>query len=71
MSLQIAQVVHWAEEPERKRMVLGLCGNCGRTSKEYELLSPAGTAHVQREYPDETYTLCGLDATGENWWWPE
>lgn len=73
MSLQVAQVVYWADEPERKRMVLGLCGSCARSrdfdASDYELLSPAGTAHVQAWDSDKT--LCGRDATGEQWWWPE
>jgi hypothetical protein len=48
------------------------CYRCKVTPEEvasgYVLVSPTGKAHHSREYYGETE--CGIDATGENWWWP-
>lgn len=33
----------------------------------YVIVSPSGTAHYGLDSGD---TLCGIDATGEHWWWP-
>lgn len=33
----------------------------------FVVVSPGGTAHMEGIEGD---TRCGIDATGDNWWWP-
>jgi hypothetical protein len=66
--------VFWEDDPEKKRAVLGLCQRCKATREvqwnggDFHIVSPMGTAHWGAEH-NEGYTACGIDATGENWWW--
>jgi hypothetical protein len=47
------------------------CKVCLRGQEVYGdgVLSPSGIAHIVASYGDTT--LCGKNATGESWWWPE
>lgn len=62
--------VHWAEEPERQRVVVGVCEVCDRIEPIDEVLlqlvSPSGLLH----HAKSERTSCGKDATGPEWWWP-
>ena len=50
--------------------VAGNCQRCGVSDADVEqnrvVVSPAGWAH----FGDGGDTSCGVDATGDNWWWP-
>lgn len=65
---------HWDEEPSRYRIVLGRCKRCEATMAErgthdpFLVISPKGKAHIGDDYG---MTACGLDATGDEWWWPQ
>ena len=56
-------------------MILGFCKRCERNWESrsdvnhsaFTVISPRGTAHTGTEYGQ---TGCGLDATGDKWWWP-
>lgn len=47
------------------------CFRCGVTNASIDnnrvVVSPTGKAHYGRDYGD---TECGIDATGDGWWWP-
>lgn len=64
--------VYWEEEPERERVVLRGCPVCGRREhpindlSDVMIVSPRGVAHHSDGWG---VTICGRDATGENWWW--
>lgn len=54
--------------------ITGRCGRCERTDTfifspgwRSFVLSPQGVMHVGM---DGGKTACGLDATGDRWWWP-
>lgn len=50
----------------------GVCIPYGRRrgwSDLFLLVSPSRTAHYQKVDGTEA-TICGLDATGDKWWWP-
>ena len=70
---ELGAFVYWAEDPDRKRAITGHCGNCERTHVYIfdpkhmgTVVSPAGVLHVGAEYG---LTACGVDATGDEWWW--
>jgi hypothetical protein len=70
-TVTVGQTVYWEEDPSRKRRVKSGCRNCLRSwlGDEFSLVSPTGVAHSQHfDYHEKT--ACGLDATGEDWWWP-
>lgn len=51
--------------------VKGYCKRCrrdpyGRHDEAFAVVSPTGITHIGEEYGE---TACGIDATGENWWW--
>jgi hypothetical protein len=55
------------------RVLTGLCLRCGVQQRDCDhftgcTVSPAGVIHFEALDGD---TLCGHDATGERWWWPE
>lgn len=54
-----------------EREVKGGCFRCGVTPEDVRdlavVVSPRGIAHFGMDGGD---TKCGIDATGENWWWP-
>lgn len=47
------------------------CKRCGVTDRHIEngvfIVSPTGIAHFGEDDGD---TSCGIDATGNGWWWP-
>lgn len=51
--------------------ILKLCKRCGVTSADVGavavVVSPRRTAHLG-SYDGQTD--CGIDATGDKWWWP-
>jgi len=58
------------EETGEERAVVRYCKRCGRcwayeNVDSWEIVSPAGTAHVGADYGE---TLCGIDATRAGWW---
>ena len=60
------------EETIPKPVVVSYCKIClgPRNLKPLsgqEVVSPSGVAHYGM---DGGNTLCGHDATGDNWWWP-
>lgn len=59
------------EETGEKRKVVGGCLRCGVTPADIEavsvVVSPTGKAHYGGHYG---ITTCGIDATGDGWWWP-
>lgn len=73
--MKVAQVVTFTETGVT-RIVLDFCRNCertweGRDDDEHEsfaVVSPLGVAHIGADYGE---TACGIDATGEDWWWQE
>lgn len=56
------------DETGAERTVVRDCKVCLRAHEVYGqgVVSPTGIAHIT-EYED---TLCGHNATGEDWWWP-
>ena len=61
--------VHWEEEPTKTREVKHYCLRCqAEADADFSIVSPRGTAHYEAEY-NEGRTRCGIDATGEDWWW--
>lgn len=63
--------VHWDEDYDRTMVVTGLCRRCEKAAFPWQLetqgvISPNGLEH----HTDHDSTLCGMDATGEHWWWP-
>jgi hypothetical protein len=67
-------VVWWEDDPSKTRDVLTFCRRCARTwtvfehGGEVQIVSPGGTGHSGAEH-NEGYTACGIDATGDEWWW--
>ena len=57
------------EETGEKRYVFSYCKRCAQGfegGEEVEIVSPSGVAHCEGR---EGRTKCGIDATGEDWWW--
>lgn len=62
------------EETGEERAILGFCKRCERTwegksdpdHEFFTVVSQMGTAHTGIDYG---MTGCGVDATGERWWW--
>lgn len=59
------------EETGEQREVVGFCKRCARTylylrEDQWGIVSPSGVAHIGEDYG---MTACGIDATGERWWW--
>lgn len=61
------------EDTGVERNIVGRCGNCERThfyvfdpKHMGTVVSPAGVMHVGAECG---MTACGVDATGDEWWW--
>lgn len=61
-----AKVVHWEDDPSKTRLVTGYCQRCDTAGDDFEIVAPTGTAHHSG---DEGKTRCGIDATGNDWWW--
>ena len=69
-----------AEVGLHELMLTAVCGNCfcrrpkptvdEATWSGHVLVAPSGCLHRQSYKDDCTDTCCGLDATGQNWWWP-
>lgn len=66
--------VYWEDDPTRERNIVGRCGRCERTlififDPKWHgwILSPKGVMHIG---VDGGKTACGIDATGDEWWWP-
>lgn len=57
------------EETGEERTVVRDCVVCLSAAESYGcgIVSPSGLAHIG---VDGGYTLCGKDATGDDWWWP-
>lgn len=59
--------VHFAETGEELEVV-SYCRRCYQTEPveiEVVIVSRDGIAHAGSDYG---HTLCGIDATGKNWW---
>ena len=67
--MKVVQHAPLYEEKPRPPIRRG-CLVCNVNDKHIEqnlvIVSPAGIAHFG-SYGD---TVCGKDATGDNWWWP-
>lgn len=55
-----------------KPEVKELCKRCekiwpAKDPARLEVVSPTGVAHHGAPYGE---TACGMDATGDDWWWP-
>lgn len=61
-------IVHWEDDPTKTRLILGYCKPCKATEEDFDIVSPAGTAHRASEW-NEDHTQCSRDATGLDWWW--
>lgn len=52
-------------------VVQRLCERCYTREATWlrseQIVSPQGVAHIGQ---DGGTTACGIDATGDNWWWP-
>ena len=58
--------VYWEDESRPPRAVIGYCSACKTKPGELvQLVSPRGFAH----HADGDTTLCGRNATGDDWWW--
>ena len=66
------RVVHF-EETGEQREVQRPCKRCSTTEADvlsgYIIVSPTGVAH-HSHFDKSGTTECGLDATGDEWWWP-
>jgi hypothetical protein len=68
------------EETGAEREVRGFCERCQASVsqgnhtrrmsgwRDVQIVSPSGLAHAGHETHPER-TACGLDATGQAWWW--
>lgn len=63
----VLTTVWWEEDERKKRDVLRYCLRCGADAR-FDIVSPQGTGHRASEF-DEGATVCGIDATGREWWW--
>lgn len=80
--MDVANVtVYWIDDGgstrgERERLVRRACSRCwergstpaGVLGEDGLVVSPNGVAHQAGELGD---TACGVDATGDDWWWRE
>jgi hypothetical protein len=62
-------VTHYVEVPQPP--ITGYCKRCARcwvyeSTEDYAVVSPSGVTHIGADYG---ITACGIDATGERWWW--
>lgn len=69
MSESEKSVVQWALP---KPIVKSYCRRCARAwvyerEDQFDVVSSSGVAHIGAQYGD---TACGIDATGDRWWWP-
>lgn len=59
------------DETGEEREIVAECDRCGCERYEHRMgmivVSPKGRAHYGGEYGN---TRCGIDATGDKWWWP-
>lgn len=64
----VLETVHWEDEPERTRNVVGYCKRCYPDGPEPPamLVSPSGIAHYVSDWG---VTDCGKAATLPDWWW--
>lgn len=51
--------------------IVRYCHNCARTyvynsPDDWQVVSPKGVGHIGQDYG---VTACGVDATGDRWWW--
>lgn len=59
------------EETGEERRIDGFCKRCQASDErimddDFGVVSPRGMAHVGVDYG---MTLCGIDSTGDKWWW--
>lgn len=69
-----AVTVFWVDNPERERRVLRFCKRCRASEENFDIVRPAGTAHLPRDlggWHSDGFTACGIDASGFDWWWRE
>jgi hypothetical protein len=63
-------ILHELAEPETSQPeIKSYCRRCTRSryyEDDYGVISPKGIAHIDEDYG---MTACGIDATGEKWWW--
>ena len=58
----------WFEETGEERTVERSCLRCQVDADDpWFVVSPAGIAHHGAA---NGHTDCGIDATGDGWWWP-
>jgi len=62
------EVVYWEEDETRTRNVVRYCTRCRTVPGQFDIVSPAGTAHNGDEH-NEGETQCGIDARDDDWWW--
>lgn len=61
------------EEIRPRPEVVSYCARCKRSwycedERDAGIVSPTGVAHWQHWFTNE-HTACGIDATGDQWWW--
>jgi hypothetical protein len=66
-------ILHELGDETPQPEIRSYCRRCARTwpptsddGDEFFIVSPTGIAHVGEDYG---MTACGIDATGETWWW--
>ena len=47
--------------------IKGYCRRCRGARHAFQVVSPSGLAHIGEDFGT---TACGIDATGDRWWWP-
>lgn len=74
-------VVYWEDDPERERVIRRLCRRCQasvdkwtlekmESKKDVDCVSPKGIGHAGGlAWHTDGQTACGIDATGDDWWW--
>jgi hypothetical protein len=65
--------VYW-EESDEVREVVRLCSRCQKSGSLHDIndvfiVSPSGVGHLGGDWAKPECTSCGIDATGDNWWW--
>lgn len=61
----------YLDEIRPRPEVRGYCKRCARCwdyedESDYGVVSPSGVMHIGE---DGGNTACGIDATGDKWWW--
>jgi hypothetical protein len=71
MSVDLSSLDANAYAEQARPVIRRGCKRCGVKDEDIRrgaiIVSPSGLAHFGEDNGD---TSCGIDATGNNWWWP-